>query len=68
MATKPLADRMRPQNFDEIAGQSHLVSKNGIIRKLVEGGRIPNITYKGGFVKIFHLKRRLKICLACFVK
>ena len=47
MATKPLADRMRPQNFDEIAGQSHLVSKNGIIRKLVEGGRIPNMIFYG---------------------
>lgn len=47
MTQKPLADRMRPTNFDEIAGQSHLVSKNGIIRKLVESGRIPNMIFYG---------------------
>lgn len=47
MTQKPLADRMRPKNFDEIAGQSHLISKNGIIRKLVENGRIPNMIFYG---------------------
>lgn len=47
MAYRPLADRMRPQNFDEIAGQSHLVGKNGIIRKLTENKRIPNMIFYG---------------------
>ncbi len=47
MTQKPLADRMRPKNFDEIAGQAHLVSKNGIIRRLVESGRIPNMIFYG---------------------
>lgn len=47
MAQHPLADRMRPQNFDEIVGQTHLVSKNGIIRRLVENGRIPNMIFYG---------------------
>ena len=47
MAQKPLADRMRPQTFDEIAGQSHLVGKNGILRKLTESGRIPNMIFYG---------------------
>ena len=47
MALKPLADRMRPQNFDEIAGQSHLVSKTGILRRLVEANRIPNMIFYG---------------------
>ena len=47
MATKPLADRMRPTNFDEIAGQAHLVGKNGIIKKLVSSGRIPNMIFYG---------------------
>ena len=40
MAINPLADRMRPTSFDEIAGQSHLVGENGILRKLVENNRI----------------------------
>ncbi len=47
MLNKPLADRMRPKNFDEIAGQAHLVAKNGILRKLTEAGRIPNMIFFG---------------------
>ncbi len=47
MAIKPLADRMRPKTFDEVAGQSHLVSKNGILRKLTDVGRIPNMIFYG---------------------
>lgn len=44
---QPLADRLRPTNFDEIAGQQHLVGKNGILRKLTEKGRIPNMVFFG---------------------
>ena len=44
---KPLADRLRPRTFDEIAGQAHLVGKNGILRRLTEGGRIPNMVFFG---------------------
>lgn len=47
MSQKPLADRIRPQNFDEIVGQEHLVGKNGILRKLVENNRIPNMIFFG---------------------
>lgn len=47
MTNQPLADRLRPKNFDEIVGQSHLVSQNGIIRKLTESGRIPNMIFFG---------------------
>lgn len=47
MANQPLADRMRPTSFDEIAGQAHLVSKNGILRKLTDNGRIPNMVFFG---------------------
>ena len=47
MANRPLADRMRPQNFDEIVGQTHLVGKDGIIRKLIENHRIPNMIFYG---------------------
>jgi len=44
---KPLADRMRPTCFDEVAGQNHLVGKNGILRKLIENNRIPNMIFYG---------------------
>ena len=47
MSYQPLADRMRPTCFDEIAGQTHLVGKNGILRKLTEKGRIPNMIFFG---------------------
>ncbi len=47
MTKQPLADKMRPNTFDEIAGQPHLVGKNGIIRKLIESGRIPNMIFYG---------------------
>ena len=47
MAQNPLADRMRPITFDEVAGQKHLVGKNGILRKLIEHGRIPNMIFFG---------------------
>lgn len=45
--TQPLADRIRPTTFDEIAGQAHLVGKNGILRRLLENGRIPNMIFCG---------------------
>ena len=47
MLNQPLADRLRPTDFSEIAGQAHLVSENGILRKLVENRRIPNMIFFG---------------------
>ena len=44
---KPLADRLRPTSFDEVAGQEHLVGKNGILRRLTDRGRIPNLIFYG---------------------
>lgn len=47
MANQPLADKLRPKTFDDIVGQQHLVGESGIIRKLVEKGRIPNMIFYG---------------------
>ena len=47
MANQPLADKLRPSSFDEIAGQVHLVGKNGILRRLAENNRIPNMIFYG---------------------
>ena len=47
MPIQPLADRMRPMSFDEIAGQAHLVGEGGILRRLTEKGRIPNMIFFG---------------------
>ncbi len=47
MAQKPLADRMRPTSFDEVAGQAHLVGKTGVLRRLTDNQRIPNMIFYG---------------------
>ncbi len=47
MANQPLADRIRPKSFEDIAGQAALVGKNGILRKLLENNRIPNMIFYG---------------------
>ena len=47
MNNKQLADLMRPTGFDDIVGQDHLFGKNGVVRKMVEGGRITNMIFFG---------------------
>ena len=47
MTNQPIADKLRPTSFDEIAGQKHLVSENGVIRKMVGSGRITNMIFFG---------------------
>ena len=37
---KPLADRMRPNNLNEIVGQQHLIGANGVIRKCLEQNKM----------------------------
>ena len=44
---QPLADRIRPTNFDDMVGQQKLVGKNGILRKMVESGHITNMIFFG---------------------
>lgn len=36
----PLAERLRPTNLDEYIGQRHLVGPGGVIRRMIESGRI----------------------------
>ena len=43
----PLANLIRPTTFEDVYGQDHLVSKNGLIRKLVESKKIPNMILYG---------------------
>ncbi|MDI6688583.1 MAG: replication-associated recombination protein A [Desulfobacterales bacterium] len=39
-ASKPLAERMRPNSLDEFIGQSHVLGKDGLIRKAIEKDRV----------------------------
>lgn len=43
----PLAERLRPQNLDEYIGQSHLVGKGAVLRRMIDSGRIPSILFWG---------------------
>ena len=47
MSMQPLADRIRPKTLDEVMGHTHLVGTNGILRKLTQAGRIPNMIFFG---------------------
>ena len=35
MAYRPLADEIRPQTLDEVVGQSHILGKDGLLRRIV---------------------------------
>lgn len=47
MAYRPLADEIRPQSLDEVVGQKHILGKNGLLRRMIEGGSIPNLIFYG---------------------
>ncbi len=44
---QPLADRIRPQTLDEVVGQSHILGQGGLLRRIVESGKIPNMVFYG---------------------
>jgi putative ATPase len=43
----PLADRMRPRSFDEVAGQPELAAPGAALRRLVESGNVPSMIFWG---------------------
>lgn len=47
MKRTPLAELIRPTSFDDIVGQSHLFGTGGVIRRLCNSGRIPNMIFYG---------------------
>ena len=44
---QPLADLLRPQSLDEVFGQEHILGEGGILRRLVDSGKIPNMIFYG---------------------
>ena len=44
---EPLAERMRPRTLDDYVGQEHLVGENGLMRKMIEGGKISSFILWG---------------------
>ena len=47
MSYQPLADEIRPQTLDEVVGQSHILGKNGLLRRIIESGNVPNMVFYG---------------------
>ena len=44
---QPLADLLRPTTLDEVYGQEHILGKNGMLRRIIESGKIPNLIFYG---------------------
>ena len=46
-ANMPLAGRVRPRNFEEFAGQTHLIGEGRILRNMIEQDRISSMIFWG---------------------
>ena len=44
---QPLADRIRPQTLDEVLGQGHILGQDGLLRRVIDSGKIPNMVFYG---------------------
>lgn len=44
---RPLAERMRPQSLSDYVGQSHLVGEQGVLKKMIDSGKIPSFILWG---------------------
>lgn len=47
MQMQPLAERLRPLDFEEYIGQEHLVGKGAVLRKMIESGNISSFILWG---------------------
>jgi putative ATPase len=44
---QPLADELRPQSLDDVVGQKHILGENGMLRRIIESGNVPNLIFYG---------------------
>ena len=44
---RPLADEIRPRDLDEVVGQKHILGPDGLLRRVIESGNIPNMVFYG---------------------
>jgi len=47
MSYRPLADEIRPQTLDQVVGQTHILGPDGLLRRIIESGSIPNLIFYG---------------------
>lgn len=43
----PLADRLRPEKIEDVAGQRHLLAEGRVLRKIIDSGKLPNLIFYG---------------------
>lgn len=46
-APRPLADRLRPQRLDDVAGQEHLIGAAGPLRRMYDGAKLASVILWG---------------------
>ena len=44
---QPLAARLRPQSLEEYAGQTHLLGKGKVLRRLIENDQVSSMIFWG---------------------
>ncbi len=44
---QPLADQLRPKTLDDVVGQTHILGPNGLLRRIIASGTIPNMIFYG---------------------
>ena len=47
MQSNRITEELRPRCFDDIVGQTHLFGKTGVVRKMIESGRVTNMIFYG---------------------
>jgi putative ATPase len=47
LASRPLADRLRPRTLDEVVGQDHLVGPDGVLTRMLERGSLASLILWG---------------------
>ena len=43
----PLADKLRPETIDDVAGQKHLLGQGKVLRRIIESQKLPNLIFYG---------------------
>ncbi|MCV3737870.1 replication-associated recombination protein A [Rhizobium sp. TRM96647] len=46
-AKRPLADRLRPQSLQEVAGQEHLTGEDGVLTRMIASGSLGSMIFWG---------------------
>jgi putative ATPase len=44
---RPLADMLRPDTLGDVVGQRHILGEDGLLRRVIEGGHVPNMIFYG---------------------